>query len=165
MKDGMGKHLLFGTAAGLAGTALIQGMMKASERFAPETLPPMKEDPGKFMVKQAERVLPQETRAKIPDKAEEIASTALSFGYGTTAALLYNAIPRRFRRLFLDGAALGGLTWAAGYLGWLPATKLMPPINKQEPKQVVSGIASHIVFGIATIAVFDFLRRKFEDED
>jgi hypothetical protein len=164
MRDGIGKNILFGTAAGLAGTALIQGMMKATEHFAPETLPPMKEDPGKFMVKKAEKLLPIETRAKISEKTEAVASKILSFGYGTTAALLYNAIPRRARRLFLDGAALGGLTWAAGYLGWLPATKLTPPVTEHEPKQVVGEVASHVLFGIATIAVFEFLRERFEEE-
>jgi hypothetical protein len=164
MRDGKGKSILFGTAAGLAGTALIQGMMKASERFAPETLPPMKEDPGKFIVKKAEKLLPESAREKISNKAESIASTVLSFAYGTTAALLYNAIPRKARRLLLDGAALGGLTWAAGYLGWLPATKLTPPVKEHQPKQIVGGVASHVVFGIATIAVFEFLREQFEEE-
>lgn len=163
MRDGFGKNLLFGTAAGLAGTALIQGMMKASERLAPGSLPPMKEDPGKFMVKKIEKVLPGKAREKITEKAESIASTVLSFGYGTTAAVIYNAVPRRARRLFLDGAALGGLTWAAGYLGWLPAMKLTPPVKEHEPKQIAAEVGSHILFGIAAIAVFELLREKFED--
>lgn len=163
MRDGIGKNLLFGTAAGLAGTALIQGMMKASEKLAPESLPPMKEDPGKFMVKKVEQALPDKAREKISKKAESIASTLLSFGYGTTAAILYHAIPRRARRLFVDGAALGGLTWAAGYLGWLPATKLMPPVKEHEPKQIGGGIAAHVLFGIGAVSMFEFLRSRFED--
>lgn len=163
MRDGIAKNLLFGTAAGIAGTALIQGMMKAGARYAPETLPPMNEDPGKFMVKKIEKVLPEKTREKITEKTESVVSTLLSFGYGATAAVLYNAIPRKARRLFLDGAALGGLTWASGYLGWLPATKLMPPVKHHEPKQIVGGVASHLLFGIAAVSVFEFLRSRFED--
>jgi len=83
--------------------------------------------------------------------------------YGSTFAVLYNIIPRRARHLLVDGAALGGLTWAAGYLGWLPAAKLTTPVKEHEPKQVVGEIASHIVYGIAAIAIFEFLREKFED--
>jgi hypothetical protein len=164
MRDGIGKNILFGAAAGLAGTTLIQGMMKASAKFAPETLPPMKEDPGMFMVKKVEKVLPIKARAKISEKTESVISKLLSFGYGTTAAVLYNAIPRRARRLFVDGAALGGLTWAAGYLGWLPAADLIPPVKEHQPKQIAGSVGSHILFGIAAIAVFEFLRERFEED-
>jgi hypothetical protein len=40
------KQAAIGAVAGVAGTALIRGMMAGSQRFAPETLPPIKKDPG-----------------------------------------------------------------------------------------------------------------------
>jgi len=43
-----------GAAAGLVGTALLQGLMAASQKWAPESLPPIKQDPGEFMVEKAE---------------------------------------------------------------------------------------------------------------
>ena len=46
----------------------------ATQRFAPETLPPMKEEPGHFMVQQAKRALPQDMREKVPAKVEKTAA-------------------------------------------------------------------------------------------
>jgi hypothetical protein len=160
MRKSLGKDIALGTVSGLAGTALIQGMMAGSRKVAPQTLPPMRNDPGHFMVKQIERVLPRKTQDKIPEKFETAMATALAFGYGATFSTLYASIPRRNRRILLDGAAVGALTWAVGSLGWLPATKLAPPIWKQRPKQVLPNIASHVIFGIATVGLFSWLRKK-----
>ena len=52
-----------GAAAGLVGTALLQGLMAASQKWAPESLPPIKQDPGEFMVEKAEQQL-LDTRAR-----------------------------------------------------------------------------------------------------
>jgi uncharacterized membrane protein YagU involved in acid resistance len=160
MRKSLGKDIGLGAIAGIAGTGLMQGMLAGSRKFAPQTLPPMKDDPGNFMVEQAEKLLPEPAQEKIPSSAEKAAAMALAFGYGTTFTMLYAGLPRRQRRILMDGAALGGLTWAVGYLGWLPVAKLMPPIWKQEPKQVVPNIFSHLLFGIATVGLFNWLRKK-----
>jgi uncharacterized membrane protein YagU involved in acid resistance len=165
MKMEIGKQAAIGALAGAAGTAVIQGMMAGSQRFAPETLPPMKKDPGEFMVEQAKSALPRKVRKKIPQKAESAVASTLGLGYGSTFGLLYAALCANRRsssatRVLVDGAALGTATWAVGYLGWLPATRLMPPVWKQEPKQILSGILSHVLFGIATVGVFTWLARK-----
>jgi hypothetical protein len=156
----LGKTFWLGSAAGLAGTVLMKSMMVASEKLAPQVLPPVSEDPGEFMVKQVEGALPEKTREKIPEKLESVAATALGFGYGTTLAGIYAFLRRGRTNVIFDGAALGGLTWAIGYLGWIPAAKLAPPIHRQEPQQIASNMISHILFGIASMAAFDFLRRK-----
>ncbi len=85
---------------------------------------------------------------------------ALAFGYGSTLATAYMAARPNARRLLLDGAALGLATWAAGYLGWLPATRLMPPVWRQETKQVLPNVISHVLFGIATVATFNWLKMR-----
>jgi uncharacterized membrane protein YagU involved in acid resistance len=63
-------------------------------------------------------------------------------------------------RIVTEGAALGVASWAIGFLGWLPATRLMPPVWKQKTKQVVPSIFSHVLFGIVTAGVFRFLAKK-----
>lgn len=156
----IGKSALLSAAAGAAGTAMIRGMMKASQQFAPETLPPIKEDPGHFMVKQAKRVLP--SNVEISEKTEELAAGALAFGYGMTLAGVYGAARPRAGNTWLEGTGLGLATWAVGYLGWLPATKLAPPVWKHETKQVVPGILSHVLFGIATVALFKWAKDKLD---
>jgi hypothetical protein len=59
---------------------------------------------------------------------------------------------------FLTRAALG----AAGYLGWLPALGLMPPVWEQEAPQAVVPAAEHLVYGVVTVAAYNWLRARLE---
>jgi hypothetical protein len=148
-----------GAAAGFAGTFLIQGLVAASQKWAPQSLPPIKQDPGEFMVEKAEERLPEAAREKIPERLEKAAAQSLAFGYGTTFGALYGAARSETKSLFLEGSALGLAAWGAGYLGWLPATGLMPPVTKQQPEQIAGPILSHILFGIVTVGLYRVLRR------
>jgi hypothetical protein len=148
-----------GAAAGLAGTFVIQGVLAASQKWAPRSLPPIKQDPGEFMVQKAEEHLPHKVRQKIPEELEKAAAKSLALGYGTTFGALYAISRPETKNWLLEGTALGLVAWGAGYLGWLPATGLMPPVTEQEPKQVVGPILSHLLFGIATVGLYRFLRR------
>ncbi len=160
MKEGTGKNLLLGTGAGVLGTVLMQGMLEGSKRWMPQTIPPLKDDPGHFMIQQGKRLLPPAITGKIPSSAETAAARALAFGYGCTFAAAYGAVRKQDINLLLDGTALGLLTWAAGYLGWLPASRLMPPIWKQPPRQVLPNMLSHVLFGVASIAAFRWFKRR-----
>lgn len=65
MNDGnMTQRLGLGAAAGLAGSVFIQGLLAASQKWAPQALPPIKQDPGDFMVEKAEELLPEGLRRK-----------------------------------------------------------------------------------------------------
>jgi hypothetical protein len=57
----------------------------------------------------------------------------------------------------LDGAVLGGVCWAVGYAGWLPALGLMPPVWRQRAPQVVAPAAEHFAYGMATVAAYNWL--------
>ena len=78
-------------------------------------------------------------------KAETAAGLGLSFAYGATFGALYAALRGHARSSIAEGAVLGTAVWAIGYLGWLPAADLIPPIWKQEPKQMVGPIVEHLV--------------------
>ncbi|HXG83257.1 MAG TPA: hypothetical protein VNI84_04430, partial [Pyrinomonadaceae bacterium] len=54
----------------------------------------------------------------------------------------------------LEGAALGAAIWAIGYLGWLPAVGLLPPITEQKPMQIFSPVWQHALYGIVTVTVY-----------
>ena len=56
-----------------------------------------------------------------------------------TAGLLWAVLPDSRWRV-AEGAALGLGVWAAGYLGWLPATDLMPPITEHTAKEHLANI-------------------------
>src|SRR4051794_17511994 len=115
-------HIAVGAAAGLAGTFVMQALMAANKKLAPQTMPPIRRDPGEFMVDKAEELVPYTAREKVPATAESIAAKSLHMGYGATFGALYAVLRPEGGSPFLDGACLGLLTWAAGYLGWLPAT-------------------------------------------
>jgi|ERR1044071_6656 hypothetical protein len=81
MTNQLGKHAMLGAVAGATGTSLLRGIMAGSSRLAPETLPPMKQEPGEYMVEQVEKTLPKHVRTKIPEQAEVAAATSIAFGY------------------------------------------------------------------------------------
>src|SRR5690349_11077119 len=115
--NGIYKNLMLGAAAGLGGTIALQLIRSITSKTMLETEPPIRDDPGRFMVKQAERILPETARRVIPESAEKIASQSLGIGYGATFGALYGAAGNISGSTALDGALLGLLTWATGYLG------------------------------------------------
>lgn len=149
-----------GAAAGLAGTFLVQGLLAASQKLAPQTLPPIKQDPGEFILQQVEEQLPDNLRERIPEQLEKAAAKSLGLGYGTTFGLLYAVSRPEVKNLLLEGSLLGLITWGAGYLGWLPATGLMPPLAAQEPEQIAGPVLSHVLFGIATVGLYRLLHQR-----
>src|ERR671923_2157749 len=151
------EHVALGAAAGVAATFLLQGIRTSEQKLLPETMPPIREDSGEFMVEQAEELLPEETREQVPTVVETVAAKSLALGYGMTAGAIYGALRPRAGNLLVDGTALGLGVWAVGYLGWLPALGLMPPVEQQETEQVAGPIAQHIIFGIATVAAHQWL--------
>lgn len=154
-------RLVAGAVAGLAGTFVLQGLLAGSARWAPATLPPIRRDPAEFMVEQAESALPAARRPASPPTGRAAAEKGLQLGYGTTFGVLYGLAAGGGSPV-LAGAALGLATWAVGYLGWLPATGLMPPVTGQEPARVAGPIATHVGYGIATAAAYRWLSRRVE---
>jgi hypothetical protein len=136
--------------------------MTASRKWVPETAPPVKEEPGKFVIGQAERLLPARARRRIPEKAERAGAIALALGYGVAFGALYSLVRPRGGPVLTHGALLGIGTWATSYLGWLPATGLTPPVWKQKPVQVLSSIGSHTLFGVAVVGLYDWLEERVQ---
>jgi hypothetical protein len=155
MKDSnVFERVAIGAAAGMAGTVALQAIRTASQKALPEASPPIRQDPGEFMVEKAKGLLPEPTREQIPEPAEKAAGQALGMGYGLTFGAIYSALRPDGGNLMVDGPALGLGAWAVGYLGWLPSLGLMPPITEHEPKQVAVPILQHLLYGVATVAAY-----------
>jgi hypothetical protein len=162
MKRNAMERFISGGVAGLAGTFLIMGMQAAGQKLAPQEMPPIRQHPGEFMVKKFEEIVENvvpEIDQKIPEAVEKATAQLLGVGYGLTFALIYAAIRPKVRNVVLEGSALGLACWATGYLGWLPATKLMPAVTRQKPGQVFGAIASHLAYGVATTAAYRKLQK------
>ena len=136
------QRVALGAVAGVAGTMLMQAMMMTSGKFLPRSKPPVKKDPGEFMTE----------KVPLPEAVRPWAAKSLHLGYGMTSGAIYGALRARRGSPLSDGALLGIGLWAAGYLGWLPATGLMPPVHKQEPQQIAVPIVQHALFGVAVAA-------------
>jgi hypothetical protein len=141
--------MALGAVAGVAATFVMQGMMMASKKWLPESRPPMKKDPGEFMA----------GKLPLPESAKPWAANSLRLGYGMTSGVLYAALRPRGAMPLFDGALLGIGVWAAGYLGWLPAADLMPPVTEQTPQQIAVPIVQHAIFGVAVATAYDGLMR------
>lgn len=157
-------HIALGAAAGVAGTMLMQGMLMATKKWLPQGLPPIRRDPGEHMVHQAERALPARMAESIPQAAETIAAKSLALGYGASFGAAYGALRTNGGSALIDGTLLGLASWMTGYIGWLPATGLMPPVWKHQPAQIAVPAVEHVVYGIATVAAYDLLHQLVHEE-
>ena len=147
------QRIVLGAVAGFGGTFVMQGLRTLSAKALPDSKTPMKQEAGKFMLGKIKEHIP------IPEKLDSAAEKSLHLGYGMTGGAIYGALRNRAGSTFLDGALLGLGVWAAGYLGWLPATDLMPPVTEQSPQQIAVPIVNHALFGIAVVAAYDSLMR------
>lgn len=156
--DDLLARVLFGATAGAVATMALQQLRAADKAAMPQAEPPMRQEPGKFMVQQAESVLPQHVREEIPASADAAVAKALALGYGVTFGAMYGALRANGGSVVVDGTLLGLTSWAVAFLGWLPATGLMPNVTRQKPEQVALPIVEHVFFGIGTVAAYDGLR-------
>jgi hypothetical protein len=152
-------RLALGAAAGLAGTMALNTIHKATQRWIAESSPPIKEDPGRFLLHKATQALPERARQRLY-KAEGAITRLLPMGYGMTFGVLYATARPKTRRVLVEGLLLGLVAWATGYLGWLPGARLMPPIWKHKPKQVATPVAEHALYGLATAAGYRWLSKR-----
>lgn len=152
-----------GAVAGLAGTLVLQLLREGSKRALPSTMPPIRRDPGAFLVDRVEARLSYKHRQRIPRWVEDLTASGLSIDYGCLAGMTYAMLRPRGGPVVLDGVLLGLATWATGYLGWLPATGLMPPVWKQESQEAMGPLGRHLGFGLATVGAYRLMHDAMTD--
>ena len=162
MRNNVWKQMAFGAAAGFAGTVVIQSLLMAHQKVSPQTMPPINRDPGEFMLSKVKAALPAKAQERVPHKVEAVGAKLLGLGYGMTFGALYAVARPETKRSLLEGALLGLAARAVGYLGWLPGAKLMRPVWKQNPAQVVLPVAEHALYGVATVAGYCWLQERTE---
>lgn len=88
-----------------------------------------------------------------------VAAAVAHFGYGALAGTLYAAPRRRGRRRSaLAGVAYGAGVWAASYLGWIPALRILPSAMREPRERNTMMVLAHVAWGAALALVFDRLR-------
>lgn len=147
----MAKTLLklwMGLVGGVAGTMAMQAIMKASGKLPEPIRPPMPaRDPGQVMMEKAQTVV-----GTLPVKVHQVGAQGLHWGYGVVGPLAMAAVSsilgaRSTGKTILAGTLVGVAVWAAGYVGWLPALGLVPPVHKVPIGKSASGLLGHAAYG------------------
>lgn len=114
---------------------------------------------------------PVEITARIAKRADgETAKTGrgliaatgvLHFGYGAATGALYPLVADHVRAPpVVTGVAFGLGVWAASYLGWIPAVRLLRPATQQPAERNIVMILAHVAWGAALGLTYETLRRK-----
>jgi len=143
------KSAMAGTVGGLVATAILREAARHAGKLPAQLQPPSPvEDPGEHMVGRFEHLVGR----ALPGPLHRGAAQGLGFGYGAIGPLAIGLLaPRlglhRTGRTLAVGAGLGAAVWAAGYLGWLPATGLLPR-ERQRILPMLSSLATHVGWGM-----------------
>lgn len=162
MKNDVVLHAAGGVLGGAIGTALMLKGMKASQKL-PERLKPtqVRRDPGEFMVSRVEQL----RREPLPRALRDGLAQGMHWAYGAANGALFGLLTSRIRlrslrTALLAGAAMGATVWAIGYAGWLPATRLTPPVWRQGGRHVAVSALGHVVFGMVCATPILLLERR-----
>lgn len=136
-----------GAAAGLAASAPMTAvMLEGEDRLPPDQHEPL--EPRQITQELLRRV---NLDGAMNDQQLAVASLVAHFGYGAAMGVGYAWLGRRLPLpRGMRGAAYGLAVWAWGYVGWLPALKILPPPLQRPTGRNALLIASHLVWGITT---------------
>lgn len=92
------------------------------------------------------------------DAALTHATLAAHFAYGAVTGAMYPALetPRQPNMMAGVGYSVG--IWAASYLGWIPAVKLLDPATRHPARRNMLMLAAHVVWGAALARISAALR-------
>lgn len=83
------------------------------------------------------------------------------FGYGAGSGAAFGVLASRMPLPpVMTGVAFALSVWTLSYLGWLPATRILPPATEQPARRNALMIAAHIVWGASMGLAFDRLQRR-----
>ena len=152
-----------GLLGGALGTAAVEKANGLTQKLPePLHMPTMADDPGQFVVTRVEEVRGGPLAPGVHARAAKAAFWLYGVGWAVGLASLARTLRmNRARNAVLAGASLGAVTWAAGYLGWLPATSITRPVTREHPTKTALSLAAHIVYGIAAAAPIFAVERGF----
>jgi hypothetical protein len=94
------------------------------------------------------------TQRELPDRWAWPVSTAMHWGYGSSAAALYGIVCGSLREPYpLYGLPFGAAVWAAGYV-ILPEAMIYKPIWEYDIKTLARDLGGHLAYGAGTGTAF-----------
>lgn len=137
------KPLIFGALAGLVASMAMTAFMRRAYKDLP--------------VDEQYPLPPREiVDRSIGIEREAVARTATvlsHFGFGAVAGALFT-LPSVNR---LGGVRYGLGVWAASYLGWLPALRILAPATRHPAHRNLLMLIAHVVWGVVLAKSFEEL--------
>jgi len=159
MRDGFVSHTATGALGGALGTLFLTRGMRMSRRL-PERIkpPPVRRDPGDFLIKKVEELRGRPLPRGVHDSLAEGLHWAYGIAWGAALGLTTSSVQiKSARDAALAGTAMGTAVWATGYVVGLPAMRLTPPVHRQGLMHVATSLVAHIAFGIvATLPILAY---------
>jgi hypothetical protein len=94
---------------------------------------------------------------QLPDERARLVNNITHWAYGVLAGAQYGLLAGSLRQPRVGyGAAFGAGVWASGY-AVLPAAGLYKPITEYDRATLGKDLATHLVYGLTTAAVFSGL--------
>lgn len=140
-----------GGLAGLAGSAVMLPIFTGAKRTGVAHVVPPEQ-----VVEGAAAAAAVATEGGGPIEPADRAATAAGSHllYGAAAGVLYGLIQDELRLPAIPaGVGFGIAVWGFGYLGWLPATHLLPPPWRQQPGDALTPVAAHLAYGVVLGAI------------
>lgn len=144
-----------GALAGAVATLPMSALMLLAQRYGlMGTQPPRRISDGAL----------DAVGADPPERQRRLFASVSHIGFGAAGGvpfvLLHRLVAPGVPRPLL-GIAYGVGVWASAYLGWVPATGLMPPAHRDRPGRPASMVAAHVVYGsVLGGATARLLRRR-----
>lgn len=156
---GLQRALVGGATAGLAGSALMWGLFSGAKRAGL-----LRETPPNRVIDRAAAIAAEATESGGPIDAEDRTAGALGSHllFGAAAGAFYGLIQDELELPpLVAGPAYGLAIWAAAYIGWLPAARILPEPWDQRPGDALVPVAAHAVYGL-TLSLFGrmLIRRR-----
>lgn len=150
---GVGEAALKGAVAGMVGGAAMMMAMKVEQKaLLPEgrTMEP----PPKKLVE----TLAGKADVGLEDGQARMAGMGVHMGYSAMWGALFGIVQNRVHPpSAMHGLLLAGLVYAANFpsFGLLPRLGVLPPPSQQPLREAAIPAGAHVVYGLATAAVFE----------
>ena len=154
---GLGRALVGGVVGGAVGAVLMWPLYEASKRAGL-----LRESPPIRVADRAAETAVEatETGGPVGEGAREAAAAGGHLLYGAAAGALYGLLQDELELpAIAAGVGYGLALWAVGYLGWLPAARILPEPWRQRAGDALVPIAAHAVYGLGLGLVERTVRR------
>jgi hypothetical protein len=149
-----------GAAIGVGATLGMSAIMVAGRRAGWMSRQP----PEEIVEQSAMRATGDRPDEPTTDALGAVAHLAFGALGGAAYAVAWSrTLPAAPAPLLGIGYATG--IWAASYLGWVPALRLMPPADRDEPGRPIVMVAAHWVYGALLGAAVERVARSRQGDE